>query len=412
MRVTNNMVTDLVLRNINQGLTNIQKLQMQLASNKAILEASDDPVGSTVAMGLKAAIAARTQYQKNADNADGRLSAADTALTGLQSLLTTVRGVALKGADESNGQSQRDSLADQVNQSLEELYDVSMSRYGTDYLFGGTEVATPPYSVTRAETRPASLTSFNAVTAPTASLGSAGLPGTVSDGSFTVAVYNAAGAVTASGTVTVTAGSTSLSDVATALTGLGVTATVGGDNRLSIAAPAGSTFQLSNDTSGAVAALGLNTFVSGEIEGVTENPKGVSGQQRQEILEGVTMASNVTAPEVFGQNGDLFHTLIGLRDALRANNTAAISASLATLDAGVDQASAAQSSVGSREQRIASAQDTLADDLTRLNGLLSQIQDTDVAKTTVDLQQQQQIFQASLSAAAKMIQPSLLDYLS
>ncbi len=40
MRVTNSMITDQLQRNINQGLSRLQKLQLQLSSSKAILEAS------------------------------------------------------------------------------------------------------------------------------------------------------------------------------------------------------------------------------------------------------------------------------------------------------------------------------------------------------------------------------------
>ncbi len=411
MRVTNSMLTDLVQRNINQSLSILQKLQMRLASGKALLEASDDPVGASLAMGLRTAIAAREQFQKNGDSAHDRLTAAEKALDNIQPLLVSVRGLAVKGADDTGGAEQRRILADQVNQYLEGLFDLSLSRFGEDYLFGGTEISTAPYTATRNGIRPTTLTGFNAVADPAVALDAAGLPGAVTTGEFSVSIYDAAGALTSSGTVTVTAGVTTLNDVATALGSLGLGAAVGADNRLTITAPDGGSFSLTDDTSGAPAALGLTTFTPGEIAVVTANPKGISGQQFREILGGVTMAANVTGPEVFTGSADLFHTLITLRDALRANNTPAISAALKDIDAGSSQVSAATGTIGGRLQRLDAARETLAADLTRVKGLLSRIEDADVAETTLDFQRQEQLFQAALEAGARLIQPSLLDFL-
>ena len=412
MRVTNNMLTDLVQRNINQSLSVLQKLQMRLASGKALLEASDEPVGASIVVGLRATLAAREQFQRNGGSARDRLSAAEKALDNIQPLLVNVRGLAVKGADDTGGAEQRRILADQANQFLEALLDLSMSRFGDDYLFGGTEVSTAPYTATRNASRPTTLAGFNAVADPAVALDAAGLPGAVTTGGFSVSIYSAAGAVTSSGAVTVTAGATTLNNLAAALSALGLTAVVGGDNRLTITAPAGGSFTLTNDTSGALAALGLNTFTAGEISAVAGNPKGISGQQFREILSGVTIAANVTGPEVFTGSADLFQTLITLRDALRANNTPAISATLTSLDVGIGQVSAANGSIGGRIQRLDAAEDILTADLVRVKGLLSRIEDADIAETVLDFQRQQSLFEASLQAGARLIQPSLLQFLS
>jgi flagellar hook-associated protein 3 FlgL len=405
------MITGELLRNITQSLSRLQKLQTQLASNKSILEASDDPVGASMAVALRAALAAREQYQKNGLSARDRLSASEDALTSIQSLLTTVQGLAVRGADETGGLEARRDLADQVNQSLEQLSDLSGSHFGEEYIFGGTEITSAPYTATRNGSRPTTLTGFNAATSPATALNAAGLPGTITSGGFTVSIYNASGTLTSSTAIAVTAGATTLNDLATALGGLGLTATVGADNRLSIAAGAGGSLTLTGDTSGTLDALGLNTFGAGEISVMAANPRGVDGLQIREIQEGVTMAANVTGTEVFSQSVNLFQSLLTLRDALRANSTTAISGSLANLKVGLGQVSAAIGSVGSRIQRVDAVQEILAADLTRVKGYLSRIEDADIAATTLDYQQQQTLYQASLQMGARLIQPSLLDFL-
>ncbi|HYL81273.1 MAG TPA: flagellin, partial [Candidatus Acidoferrum sp.] len=135
------------------------------------------------------------------------------------------------------------------------------------------------------------------------------------------------------------------------------------------------------------------------------------GQQPREILEGVSLRANVTGTEVFSQSVDLFQTLITLRDALRANNTQSISSSLTGLKTGISQVTAALGSVGSRVQRVNAIHETLTTDIARLKSLQSRIEDTDMAATTLDYQQQQTLYQASLQMGARMIQSSLLDFL-
>lgn len=109
-----------------------------------------------------------------------------------------------------------------------------------------------------------STTSQYAVSDPAAALSTAvGLPFDPVSGTFRVFVYDASGAVSSSGTVTIAAGATSLNDLASALNGVaGLTASVSG-GRLTVSATSPATFRFADDTSGALASLGLNAFFTG-----------------------------------------------------------------------------------------------------------------------------------------------------
>ncbi|HSB68413.1 MAG TPA: flagellar hook-associated protein FlgK [Candidatus Methylomirabilis sp.] len=110
-----------------------------------------------------------------------------------------------------------------------------------------------------------STTSQYVVSDPANPLGAAnGLPFDPATGSFRVFVYDANGAVTGSGTVNVTAGTTTLNSLAAdpGWAAAGLTASVA-SGRLTVSAPAGSTFRFVNDTTGALGALGANSFFTG-----------------------------------------------------------------------------------------------------------------------------------------------------
>lgn len=109
----------------------------------------------------------------------------------------------------------------------------------------------------------AALTSANAVSSAAVPLTAAGLAFPPGSGTFRVIVHDAAGAVLSSVTVPVTAGVTTLEDVRAALDAdpyLGATVSGG---RLTLTATAGATFAFADDTSGTLAALGLNTLFTG-----------------------------------------------------------------------------------------------------------------------------------------------------
>jgi len=107
------------------------------------------------------------------------------------------------------------------------------------------------------------LSSSNAVTDPTLALDSAGLPFTVNDGSVDLVLYDASNNVVETVTIPVTAAATSLNDIATAINGsANATASVT-DGILTITPNAGNSFTFTNDTAGALPALGLNGLFTG-----------------------------------------------------------------------------------------------------------------------------------------------------
>lgn len=104
-------------------------------------------------------------------------------------------------------------------------------------------------------------------------------------------------------------------------------------------------------------------------------------------------------------------TLDKLAKAIEDGDTAGINAGLAGVDALRDSIQNVQSSVGVRVNRLSG--------LERLNGkqddaatiALSKVEDTDFLKAAMDLSIQSNAYQAALSASAKIIQPSLMDFI-
>ena len=114
-----------------------------------------------------------------------------------------------------------------------------------------------------------SVSSVEAVDSSTATLDAAGLDFTPVNGSFDLLVYNTTSKLTETHTISVDLngldGDSTLSSLAAAINAVdGVSASVTSDNRLTIAADsAESRIGFSGDTSGLLAAIGINTFFTG-----------------------------------------------------------------------------------------------------------------------------------------------------
>src|SRR3954452_10178625 len=123
---------------------------------------------------------------------------------------------------------------------------------------------------------------------------------------------------------------------------------------------------------------------------------------------------DISGPEAFGQPGsasELFTVLKNLSDSIRSGDDAAISTGLANLDTAHETLKAALSNVGARYNRIEQMKQSSDDHLLSVKSQLSDIEDVDLPKAIMDLQIQQTSYQAALAATAKVIQPSLIDFL-
>ncbi|WP_182046737.1 flagellin [Curtobacterium sp. ME26] len=81
------------------------------------------------------------------------------------------------------------------------------------------------------------------------------------------------------------------------------------------------------------------------------------------------------------------------------------------LDTAIDSVRAAQADVGVRHAAALAAQDTLKTASVSLENRRAGIEDLDLAGAVLDLQVQQTTYQAALAVTAKVLQPTLMDYL-
>lgn len=129
------------------------------------------------------------------------------------------------------------------------------------------------------------------------------------------------------------------------------------------------------------------------------------------VSDGVSVQVNTTGPAVFSAGSDDLFSVLGDAITQLGSNPTALSGTLDRLDSVTEQMKSGLAEVGTRYGRVQTAQDRLSSTSLDNQSALSGVENVDVAKAIVDLQMQQVAYQASLGATARVMQPSLLDFL-
>jgi flagellar hook-associated protein 3 FlgL len=136
---------------------------------------------------------------------------------------------------------------------------------------------------------------------------------------------------------------------------------------------------------------------------------GVPGAVQRTIGKDIKVAVN---PDAFGPNGaSLFDTLTALADSVRAGTLPTTQTELAALDTARNRMTSALADVGTRTNRLERAGQAAKDAVFDLTSSLSEIENVDLARATMDLKMQEVAYQAALASTARLVQPSLADFL-
>ena len=134
-----------------------------------------------------------------------------------------------------------------------------------------------------------------------------------------------------------------------------------------------------------------------------------------EIQKDIQIAANEPGSDVFTAAGatgtDIFQILVDIRDNLESGNLAGLDAGLAGLSDAQDQVLVSLAKVGATQNRLERSDSNIQDINLQLRDVISDNIDADFAQVIVELNAQTNALQASLDASARVIQPSLLNFL-
>ena len=133
MRVTNKIIQNNTLYNINNSKVLQDKLETQISTKKTVTRPSDDPVVAIRSLRLRTNLNQVTQYyKKNIPDAQNWLDLTESAINNTTDILTEMIDLFQKGSKGSLTTSDRAIMIDGLTQYRNEVYRISY-RLQTDF---------------------------------------------------------------------------------------------------------------------------------------------------------------------------------------------------------------------------------------------------------------------------------------
>ena len=377
--------------------TALSKTQMELSSGKRIQSAADDPTGMAQVNQLNMELSASQQYVNNGNLATANLNLETQALTDSTNLLQSARDLAVEANNAALSPSQRQDIATQLNQQLQQLAAIgNRTDSNGNYLFGGYASSSQPFGQNGNSVSYSGSEQVSQVQISENQRISAG------DTGSSVFMNLPAG----NGTFTVAAG--------TANTG-GASMSPGTVTNPSQWVPDTYTVTFTDATDYTVTNSSGATVTTGTYDATKGGSISFNGIQ-------VTVSGNPASGDTFtvapaGQSS-AFATLSSLAATLSSPTlnagqvTTQINQSLQQIDGALNNLGNVQASVGGRLNAVTSSQSAAQSRQTDLKTQVSGIQDTDYAAATTQLTTEEITLQAAEQSYASLAKLSLFNYVS
>ncbi|MGE8033496.1 flagellar hook-associated protein FlgL [Lysinibacillus sp. NPDC093692] len=143
MRVTQSMLSNNMLLNLNNSYSKMSKLQDQIMSSSKITRPSDDPVIAVKGMGYRRDLGQVEQYTRNMNEVNNWLDTTDESLNQVGEQMKRVRELVIQAANDTNTPDERAKIKSEIDQIRQQIQDVGNTKIADRYIFSGTRTTQP-----------------------------------------------------------------------------------------------------------------------------------------------------------------------------------------------------------------------------------------------------------------------------
>ena len=432
MRVTEVTKRDHVVDNMQKSSGKLQDIQIQMASGRRLNKTSDDPIGAARSQDIVTTISSQKQLLQNIDDNIAWLQRSELEIGHINEVLGQIRTLAISQAGSDSNEESRQMVAREFSIARKILFDSGNAREGKLYLFSGIKSLSPALKK-NGIFQPAKVEVGGVVQKDIRELLDVKQFRSQFEGfsSNNYRIRVTKGGVWGQARVKISDDGGRTWSKEQTLRPLTHVFNPDGklndqvllkfsdeEGRLGNVLPKQFDFNSEKSAEFDLDALGI-IFPEG-IEFVYQpNPEvtynGSIHKKEALISNGLSIPVNVTAQELLfgeGEEGvDTFSLLVAMERALIENDGIAIAKRLGELDLAQNQVLKQQADVGNIVRELYSTKSQLGNQQFEKERQLSDIQDLDIAEATVDLKVAEANNKLSLNTGARLIQPSLSDFL-
>lgn len=364
------MLTNNTLKYISQNYERLAQIQDQINTGKKITRPSQDPVVAMKGMRYRSQLVEVGQFYRNLTEAFTWLENSDAALEETTQVLNRIRELVVQASNDTYDPVARSNIAKEIEQLKLHLIELANTKVGDNYIFNGTKTDSKPVDSERFNIE---FDQFKT------DLGNAGNYVVSFNGeTFKYQTVNGTEFEFKS-----EFGNTIIFDT--------------GSDEI--------TYQ-NNDGQPAKKLNSIDLVISA-VDAVSSNTKDVV----VEVMKGVTIPINIRPQDAYSI--DLFSSIESIIKMLTNENTEGkdITKALQSIDQLLSGVTSTRAELGSLQNRADLIENRLLMQQVIAEKTVSDNEDIDFEKAIIDLTTQESLHRAALAAGARIIQPTLLDFL-
>lgn len=344
MRITNNMLINDMMRNLNSNYGRMDRIQQQLATGKKFQLPSDDPIGVSKSLKFHTDISMIEQHKRNLSDATSWLDVTEDTIAEMGDIFQRVRELTVQASNGTYDPADVAQISAEVKQLKEHLIKVGNTTYAGRYIFSGFKTDLPLLD----DDGNYKLTNYKEVT----TLGA-------SDGNKTLQYDEL------------------------------INYNVGVSDNVNINS------------------VGIMIF--GKLD-----PGGDMDNQhfKDSTANGYEVDSTNGEAMVAGADKSYLVALLDtINNAMNVDDKATLNQSITRLDKSMENLLSVRAEIGAKVKRLELTENRLNAQHTSFTKLLSENEEVNMAEVIMELQNSENVYRASLSIGAKVIQPTLVDFL-
>ncbi len=408
MRITQNMMKNDVVYNLNNHEKRMDELQNSLSTGKKVRLPHENPVAATNAMLYRSRITELRKFMDNIEEGQARLNITEGAVRSVTDIIHRLRELTIQASNGTYERNDRAKMAVEVDELLKELVEIGNTKFKNESIFAGfkndrnafeTLTSKPNFAdreiITKViyrgdigvQNREIEQQEYSGVNLAGNNVFWAGNDGVI--GGTNVAAYTATAnqKIRIDGKEIAIAAGDNINTIVNKINNanLAVNASVS-NNRLVVKTTSPHQLWLEDIAGG--------TFF------------------QQAGIKDANQATNETSSSANRIGKSLFDVVIDIRDSLWKNDSKALGGKdLGYLDKALDNVLKNLAEIGARTHRFETVKKRLNTDEVDMLDILSKTENIDFSKVVMDLQMLDKVHRSALAVGAKIMRPTLIDFL-
>ena len=137
MRVTNGMMFNNAVTNVQKQSARLFEAQQHVATGKIILRPSDDPVSTRRILDVRGTLSTMEQFERNRRTINNMLQTTETSLNDIETLVLRARSITLDAINDTVNADNRRMMATEVADLFEHAVQIGNTAVSGRYIFAG-----------------------------------------------------------------------------------------------------------------------------------------------------------------------------------------------------------------------------------------------------------------------------------